>query len=516
MDTGLDREISEHGQTDIPRLSRLPLPLIATDTLKKLRPSASVGSLRHQACKAPSINGLQRPIVPKLPLPLRDGGHNAVRTIISHPNYSYRTRSPIRNALEHVPVLTLDKTPLRSENEVEISIPGDENGFLDLLDEKLSLPKTPITARRRPRPSLSERTIESMSQISPSPTPSRRRSNIIGAQSVMGPPPTPTNIRPRSRPSTAFGSRLPPSTSISSVYTPPKALVTDSTSRIVRPRRERRTSLSSIIRKPPVPESPETPPKQRAQTMRVKANSTLAVAGSMTSRVQQTAIPQTVHKASSKADMNFIPPENASRTLPPIRHIRTARSARINASPSIINAVDGVIDLSYQPLDLNKPLSLSHTTVHTLRLSSINLHNIPPQLLDPVICSTLQVLDISHNPLSSAPATPYLVSRLHLPNLHTLSLVSCGLTTLHPLLSHLVAPNLHTLNISCNRLTGTLPALRNTYPNLKMILATDNWITDVADKYSTTSTASTSDTARPPAFDLRNNPVAVSEYCDIG
>ena len=510
MDTDLDREISEQGQKSIPRLSRLPVPLIATDTLKKLRPSASVGSLRHQACKSPSKQGFQRPPVPKLPLPLREGGQSTVRTIISHPNYSYRTRSPVRNALERVPVLTLDKTPPRSDNEFETANPGDENGFVNLPDEKLSLPKTPITARRRPRPSLSERTIESMSQFSPSPTPSRRRSSFVSAQSVMGPPPTPTNIRPKSRPSTAFGSRLPPSTSISSVYTPPKALVTDSTSRIARPRRERRTSLSNIVQKPTFSEPSEALSKPRAQTMRVKAKNGLAVADSMRSSVHQTPMPQAAPKTSGKADINSLIPRSTSTTPQATRNRETPRSTRIKASPTTINAVNGVLDLSNQPLDLAKPLSLSHTTIHTLRLSSTNLHTIPPQLLDPTICSTLQVLDLSHNPLSSTTTTPYLTSRLHLPNLHTLSLVSCGLTSVRPLLAYLDTPNLHTLNVSCNRLTGTLPALRKTYPNLKLVLATDNWITDVEDEYSTAAPASDTGVSIPLVLDLRNNPVVVS------
>ncbi|KAM0799949.1 hypothetical protein BDR22DRAFT_880980 [Usnea florida] len=65
------------------------------------------------------------------------------------------------------------------------------------------------TASRRPRPSLSDRTIETLSQIPPSPSPRRRRSSFFLPESPPASSSRPTSSLSRSRPSTSHGQRPP-------------------------------------------------------------------------------------------------------------------------------------------------------------------------------------------------------------------------------------------------------------------------------------------------------------------
>ncbi|KAJ5788411.1 Leucine rich repeats (2 copies) [Penicillium paradoxum] len=82
-------------------------------------------------------------------------------------------------------------------------------------------------------------------------------------------------------------------------------------------------------------------------------------------------------------------------------------------------------------------------------------------------------LDLSHNPLKGA---EFLSSRLELPKLQSLTLNAASLTSWEPLLSNLIAPSLTLLDVSHNRLKGPLPNLRQTYPELKTLVASDNQI----------------------------------------
>ena len=65
------------------------------------------------------------------------------------------------------------------------------------------------TQRRRPRPSLSDRTIETLSQIPPSPSPRRRKSSFFTTESPYQPSSRPTTSLSRSRPNTSHG-QYPP------------------------------------------------------------------------------------------------------------------------------------------------------------------------------------------------------------------------------------------------------------------------------------------------------------------
>ena len=107
-------------------------------------------------------------------------------------------------------------------------------------------PEHPVkshTASRRPRPSLSDRTIETLSQIPPSPSPRRRRSSFFQPESSPASSSRPTSSLSRSRPSTSHGQR-PPLPSGVPTPRPPSP-----TKRHLEPTTEHRTSQSTPNRR---------------------------------------------------------------------------------------------------------------------------------------------------------------------------------------------------------------------------------------------------------------------------
>ncbi|KAK3715875.1 hypothetical protein LTR37_006858 [Vermiconidia calcicola] len=102
-----------------------------------------------------------------------------------------------------------------------------------------------------------------------------------------------------------------------------------------------------------------------------------------------------------------------------------------------------------------------------LHLSSNRLTAVPPALW---LGQELRILDLSGNALGS----DYFFDELSLPSLQELNLSRCSLTILEPLTTQLQAPSLQTLNVAVNRLTGTVPLLRKSFPVLSTLFASDN------------------------------------------
>ncbi|KAK5103672.1 hypothetical protein LTS08_003090 [Lithohypha guttulata] len=116
--------------------------------------------------------------------------------------------------------------------------------------------------------------------------------------------------------------------------------------------------------------------------------------------------------------------------------------------------------------------------IHTIRLANNDFTTLPVELLmHPSVRWSLKSLDMSHNPLLHS--TDYISTEVHLPLLHSLYIVSTGLTTLDTLTSHLKAPELRELNISCHRLSGHIPWVRAWYPSITTLLASDNWFESI-------------------------------------
>jgi Leucine-rich repeat (LRR) protein len=89
--------------------------------------------------------------------------------------------------------------------------------------------------------------------------------------------------------------------------------------------------------------------------------------------------------------------------------------------------------------------------------------------------SFLAVLDLSKNNIIDA-----LAGSLELPKLRELRLTSNKIQSFDSLTSFLSAPKLQHLDISHNRLTGSLPSLREFFPELVLLIASDNSIAEVS------------------------------------
>lgn len=139
----------------------------------------------------------------------------------------------------------------------------------------------------------------------------------------------------------------------------------------------------------------------------------------------------------------------------------------------------GVLDRSYtdtQDVEVEEIESMSNPQdIRCLNLQHNKLTCFPVAALD-VISSSLTDLDLSHNPLNSS---DLFSSPVFLPHLQNLTVNSARLSSLESLLTNLSAPNLTFLDVSCNRLTGSLPVIRQTYPNLKTLIASDNQLDSV-------------------------------------
>ena len=95
---------------------------------------------------------------------------------------------------------SIQKAPTRPQ-AVEVSAAGNIDNV------QPDLPTKSRTNSRRPRPSLSDRTIETLSQIPPSPSPRRRRSSFFPPESPMTPLSRPKSSLSGTRPSTSHGQR---------------------------------------------------------------------------------------------------------------------------------------------------------------------------------------------------------------------------------------------------------------------------------------------------------------------
>ncbi|KAJ5895408.1 Leucine-rich repeat typical subtype [Penicillium taxi] len=135
----------------------------------------------------------------------------------------------------------------------------------------------------------------------------------------------------------------------------------------------------------------------------------------------------------------------------------------------------GVLDRSYSEmtdLETDKLELINAQEIRSLYLQHNALRFFPIPALG-MLAQGLIELDLSHNPLNTS---ELISSSLELPKLQTLNLSSCGLTSLEPLMTNLQAPSLNFLDVSNNRLTGSLAHIRQAYPDVKHVLASDNKI----------------------------------------
>lgn len=135
----------------------------------------------------------------------------------------------------------------------------------------------------------------------------------------------------------------------------------------------------------------------------------------------------------------------------------------------------GVLDKSYSELaslEADDLGTINAEDVRCLYLQHNGFCHLPVPALG-MLAKSLVDLDISHNPLGSA---DLMSSLLELPKLQSLNMSAAGLISLDSLLKNLQAPYLNFLDVSNNRLTGSLPRIRQIYPQLKTFLVSDNQI----------------------------------------
>ncbi|KAI9044217.1 uncharacterized protein KD926_001447 [Aspergillus affinis] len=133
----------------------------------------------------------------------------------------------------------------------------------------------------------------------------------------------------------------------------------------------------------------------------------------------------------------------------------------------------GILDRSYtdmQELQVDRLEEINSQEIRCLCLQHNELRSFPAPALS-MLAANLIDLDLSNNPMDG---NSLLNSSLELPSLQNLNLSATALTTLTPVFTYLKAPSLTFLDVSYNRLSGSLPPVRLSYPNLMTLLAADN------------------------------------------
>ncbi|MCJ1392011.1 hypothetical protein MMC18_004878 [Xylographa bjoerkii] len=175
--------------SNIPRLSKLPLP--RTSRI----PTQSSALTSNQSSKA--SQNVTNPIgLPKATRAISTGASTLDLTLGSHTE----NRKPKNN-------VSVDNT--YAQSSVAVSKPQD-----GILDPTVLFGSSPVATTnempqameglktaRRSRPSLSDRTVETLSQIPPSPSPRRRQSGFFTNESPMQPPSRAASAITYSRPS---------------------------------------------------------------------------------------------------------------------------------------------------------------------------------------------------------------------------------------------------------------------------------------------------------------------------
>ncbi|KAJ9626163.1 hypothetical protein H2204_010115 [Knufia peltigerae] len=263
----------------IPRLSRLPMPR-ASASMDNLKLSA-----RGQQDDLRKKSGLPRPS--GLAGPLGENLNQSLRSRFAwgEKPRNPRSASPVRDALRDAYTATLETTPPNVKDDPAVFEDGSENPTTARADHG-------VPEKRKPRPSLSERTTETLSQVSPCPSPMPRRTSFVNSDNSMPPPMRPTSRT--SRPTTPATTRaespskrafrppgrasptkdvapLPTVMSPGDIYTPPRAFVRDQRSRIAKPLRDPRRSMSSAFENPATHQNSSSSVKTSSQPMKGKS-----------------------------------------------------------------------------------------------------------------------------------------------------------------------------------------------------------------------------------------------------
>ena len=496
MEQPSDRQSRLRG--NIPRLStsRLPVPRAPSQDINSTRSLAASGvrlyadeSHDSSTLRRPSFRSQSRAEVPKVL------GENVNETSNAHDSsksvsdglFKKPASRPISpNKFDRSSFAILETTP-PARTFADPGITGlDENSTVarDEVSSGESSSSRPLVLqeKRKPRLSLSDRTIETLSQLPPSPSPGKRKSNFFHSD-CMGPP---------SRPLSAAGNskvRVPFGKSVGSRSACPPMQPSMPPLPAVPPKTPPVAHLSRLPLASPWLSTPKLDPPDQSSVL-TRPNATIRKAGTFsktfaTRRSQSRASLSSIFQDTLKPRSMSMSPDRSKMHRNGVEmmesHSQRSEGSSISASSSTTSLASSLFQDSHPQSSLTS--SAPSETVErdsptsVLKLASTNLTVFPAALLtQPGVMFNLESLDLSHNPMESA---DYLCEPIWLPKLKSLSLVSTGLTSLEAMCTYLSAPELTELNISCHRLSGPVPRLRETFPKLSVVLATDNWFTEL-------------------------------------
>lgn len=203
----------------IPRLSRLPLPRATRP--EPLKESVRDGpQLPSRDLNVSRIRSKQTTNSVKAPPSVRP----SPRSTLTGKAHLHNKQDPINSvaSLSEPSILAHSieghsaRLPSRGQDATETTVstmaePEENQESLQEIQESHPDSEQPKPReafnRRRPRPSLSERTIETLSHIPPSPSPRQRKSSFFTMESPMHAPSRPASALNRSRPTSSMGQR---------------------------------------------------------------------------------------------------------------------------------------------------------------------------------------------------------------------------------------------------------------------------------------------------------------------
>lgn len=181
-------------------------------------------------------------------------------------------------------------------------------------------------------------------------------------------------------------------------------------------------------------------------------------------------------------DDDFATPPTSAHGSPARSRSQTVSSLR-SRSQTLSNQTwpvkqGGLLDRSRTESSSLHPVVCSKVAADN-RIKQVMLHhNLFPGIPNSLsfFCETLSVLSLAHNQLVGE---TYLAEDMEFPALRDLNLSSNRITGLEPLVKHLHAPALEKLDVSMNRLNALPTGLKETFPQLTILLGANNQIADL-------------------------------------
>lgn len=180
----------------------------------------------------------------------------------------------------------------------------------------------------------------------------------------------------------------------------------------------------------------------------------------------------------SRSDDDFATPPTSAPHSPSRSRSQTASSLRSRSMSQVWPIKHGLLDRSSTELSTLHPVICSKVAAEQ-QVTQVHLqHNLFSSIPNSLsfFADTLTSLSLASNHLLGQ---TYLVEDLEFPKLKELNLSSNRVTSLEPLLMHLQAPSLEKLDISLNRVNALPVTLREVFPALSILLASNNQLVEL-------------------------------------